>query len=135
MRVALINPPWSFAGSIYFGCREPHLPLELGYAERLGTSAVRQVHAGWIAALGVGVLTWFASDSLIALAGGGLKTGQAVGVTDELGKKILDHPMSVPDMHATIHCALGINPEKSLYDDDRPVPITDRGQPARHLFS
>jgi hypothetical protein len=64
-----------------------------------------------------------------------LKTGQAVGVTDELGKKILDHPMSVPDMHATIHCALGINPEKSLYDDDRPVPITDRGQPARHLFS
>lgn len=35
MRVALINPPWSFEGSIYFGCREPHLPLELGYAARL----------------------------------------------------------------------------------------------------
>jgi B12-binding domain/radical SAM domain protein of rhizo-twelve system len=35
MRVALINPPWSFDASIYFGCREPHLPLELGYAERL----------------------------------------------------------------------------------------------------
>ena len=30
MRVALVNPAWSFAGSIYFGCREPHLPLELG---------------------------------------------------------------------------------------------------------
>ena len=30
MRVALVNPPWDFAGSIYFGCREPHLPLELG---------------------------------------------------------------------------------------------------------
>ncbi len=30
MRVALVNPHWSFAGSIYFGCREPHLPLELG---------------------------------------------------------------------------------------------------------
>ncbi len=30
MRVALVNPPWSFQGSIYFGCREPHLPLELG---------------------------------------------------------------------------------------------------------
>jgi len=71
----------------------------------------------------------------IALAGGGLRTGQAVGVTDELGKKILEHPMSVPDMHATIHCALGINPEKFLYDDDRPVPITDRGEPARQLFS
>lgn len=44
MRVALVNPPWSFEGSIYFGCREPHLPLELGYAkallERAGHEAV-----------------------------------------------------------------------------------------------
>ena len=44
MRVVLVNPPWSFAGSIYFGCREPHLPLELGYAaallERAGHRAV-----------------------------------------------------------------------------------------------
>jgi hypothetical protein len=70
----------------------------------------------------------------IALAGGGLKTGQAAGVTDELGRKILDTPISVPDMHATIHCALGINPEKHLFDEDRPVPITDRGQPVRAVF-
>jgi anaerobic magnesium-protoporphyrin IX monomethyl ester cyclase len=35
MKVALVNPPWSFEGSIYFGCREPHLPLELGYADAL----------------------------------------------------------------------------------------------------
>ena len=35
MRIALVNPPWSFAGSIYFGCREPHLPLEYGYAQAL----------------------------------------------------------------------------------------------------
>lgn len=35
MRVALINPNWSFEGSIYFGCREPHLPLEFGYAQAL----------------------------------------------------------------------------------------------------
>lgn len=35
MRVALINPPWSFDRSIYFGCREPHLPLELGYSKAL----------------------------------------------------------------------------------------------------
>ena len=32
MKVALINPAWRFEHSIYFGCREPHLPLELGYA-------------------------------------------------------------------------------------------------------
>jgi len=30
MRVALVNPPWRFENSIYFGCRDPHLPLELG---------------------------------------------------------------------------------------------------------
>ncbi|MGE0370717.1 MAG: TIGR04295 family B12-binding domain-containing radical SAM protein [Gammaproteobacteria bacterium] len=35
MRVALVNPPWRFEHSTYFGCREPHLPLELGYARAL----------------------------------------------------------------------------------------------------
>ena len=35
MRYALVNPPWSFEGSIYFGCREPHLPLELAYSKAL----------------------------------------------------------------------------------------------------
>src|SRR3569832_2163166 len=35
MKIALLNPNWSFDGSIYFGCREPHLPLELGYAQAL----------------------------------------------------------------------------------------------------
>jgi hypothetical protein len=35
VKVALVNPPWSFENSIYFGCREPHLPVELGYAKAL----------------------------------------------------------------------------------------------------
>lgn len=35
MKVALVNPSWSFGGSIYFGCREPHLPIELGYSKAL----------------------------------------------------------------------------------------------------
>ena len=37
VKVALVNPNWSFDGSIYFGCREPHLPLEYGYAKALLT--------------------------------------------------------------------------------------------------
>ncbi len=37
VKVALVNPNWSFGGSIYFGCREPHLPLEYGYAKALLT--------------------------------------------------------------------------------------------------
>jgi B12-binding domain/radical SAM domain protein of rhizo-twelve system len=35
MRVALVNPHWRFEGSIYFGCRAPHLPVELGVARHL----------------------------------------------------------------------------------------------------
>jgi len=32
MKFALVNPAWSFEGSTYFGCREPHYPLELLFA-------------------------------------------------------------------------------------------------------
>jgi B12-binding domain/radical SAM domain protein of rhizo-twelve system len=32
MRFALVNPAWSFEGSTYFGCQEPHYPLELLFA-------------------------------------------------------------------------------------------------------
>lgn len=72
----------------------------------------------------------------IALAGGGLQNGKTIGVTDELGMKIESRPVSVPDLHATIHCALGIHPAEELYAaGDRPVPITDMGQPIRELFS
>src|SRR5205085_1556907 len=34
---------WDFAGSIYFGCREPHLPLEFGYARQLLEAAGHEV--------------------------------------------------------------------------------------------
>ncbi len=43
MKLALVNPPWTFEGSIYFGCREPHLPLELGYAKALLESKGHEV--------------------------------------------------------------------------------------------
>ena len=32
MRYAFVNPNWSFTGSTYFGCRDPHYPLELLFA-------------------------------------------------------------------------------------------------------
>ncbi len=43
MKYALINPPWSFEGSIYFGCREPHFPLEYGYSQALLEQAGHEV--------------------------------------------------------------------------------------------
>jgi anaerobic magnesium-protoporphyrin IX monomethyl ester cyclase len=43
MRFSLVNPPWNFEGSIYFGCREPHLPLEYGYSKALLQKAGHEV--------------------------------------------------------------------------------------------
>jgi B12-binding domain/radical SAM domain protein of rhizo-twelve system len=43
MRFALLNPPWRFERSIYFGCPSPHLPLEFGYAKALLESAGHDV--------------------------------------------------------------------------------------------
>lgn len=69
------------------------------------------------------------------LAGGGLKHCGAFGQTDERSKSIVSDPVSVPDLFATIHAALGIDYTKNLYDGDRPVPITDGGKPVARLFS
>jgi hypothetical protein len=41
----------------------------------------------------------------------------------------------VPDLHATIHAALGISPKTILHAGERPVPITDGGVPIAELFS
>lgn len=70
----------------------------------------------------------------VAMAGGGLNNGITIGTTDELGMKIIDRPVSVPDLHATIHYALGTNPRKLLFAGDRPVPTTDMGTPIEELF-
>jgi len=32
VKFALVNPNWNFNGSTYFGCRDPHMPLELMFA-------------------------------------------------------------------------------------------------------
>jgi len=71
----------------------------------------------------------------MVLAGGGLNHRGAYGVTDELSKHAIEQPVSVPDFHATIHAAMGIDPSKDLVNASRPVPITDGGTPIAALFS
>lgn len=71
----------------------------------------------------------------LLLAGGGLNHCGAYGVTDDLSKKILENPVSVPDFHATIHTALNIDPAHELMDGTRPVPLTDNGKPIASLFT
>ena len=74
------------------------------------------------------------------LAGGGLKTGQAIGKTDEKGKKpggtVVDRPVSTADFFATICRALGIDHTKEYHaPGERPIPIVEKGgKPIDELF-
>ena len=49
------------------------------------------------------------------LAGAGVKGGQAIGATDELGFKAVEEPCHVGDLHATILHLMGLNHEKLTY--------------------
>ena len=71
----------------------------------------------------------------LVLAGGGLNHRGAYGRTDDLAGKPVEHAVSVPDFHATIYAALGVNPSKELVNASRPVPITDGGKPIAALFA
>jgi hypothetical protein len=69
------------------------------------------------------------------LGGGGLRHCGAFGQTDELARKPVVDPVSVPDFFATVYAALGIEYSKYLHDGDRPVPLTDSGLPIARLFT
>jgi anaerobic magnesium-protoporphyrin IX monomethyl ester cyclase len=43
MKYALVNPKWNFHGSTYFGCPEPHIPIELLSAREMLRRAGQEV--------------------------------------------------------------------------------------------
>lgn len=47
----------------------------------------------------------------IFMAGGGFKGGMTFGKTDEFGNAVVEHPLTIHDIHATILHQLGINHE------------------------
>jgi hypothetical protein len=49
------------------------------------------------------------------MAGSGVKGGQTIGTTDELGMKAVDRPIHVHDIHASILHALGLNHVQLTY--------------------
>ena len=73
----------------------------------------------------------------ILMAGGGVKGGQAVGSSDEIGAAPKDRPTTPAEVAATIYHALGIDLETELPGaQGRPIPIVDRGVgPIRELFA
>jgi hypothetical protein len=49
------------------------------------------------------------------MAGGGVKPGVIYGATDEFGYNIVENPVDVHDLHATILHQLGIDHERLTY--------------------
>ena len=60
------------------------------------------------------------------LAGGGIKPGMTYGATDELGFHVVDNPVHVHDLQATILHLLGFDHEKLTLPLRRPRLPPDR---------
>ena len=54
------------------------------------------------------------------LAGGGVKGGQVIGATDEVGYAAVERPIHPNDLHATILHALGIDQHRLLLPPQQP---------------
>jgi uncharacterized protein (DUF1501 family) len=55
--------------------------------------------------------------SCAIMAGGGMKTGQAIGSTDRTGGNAKDRPVGFGDIFATLYQNLGLNPETTTVND------------------
>src|SRR5438270_6537632 len=77
----------------------------------------------------------------LALAGGGIKTGQVVGASDERGYNVAERVVTMGDLYATIYQALGIDWKKEYMSPiGRPVKIANSledktGSPVRELLA
>lgn len=66
---------------------------------------------------------WARVNSAI-LSGGGMKVGQVIGSTDQLGSAAVNRPVHFRDVLATIYHNIGINPHSMIHDKaNRPMSI------------
>lgn len=76
----------------------------------------------------------------LALSGGGIKTGQAVGASDDKGYNVTERVVTMGDLYATIYKALGIDWTREYMSPiGRPIKIAnsleDRtGEPVKELL-
>ncbi|MCA9048448.1 MAG: DUF1501 domain-containing protein, partial [Planctomycetaceae bacterium] len=70
------------------------------------------------------------------MAGGGVRGGQTIGATDELGLYAVEDRLHVHDIHATIMWLLGLNHRDVVYyDKGRPERIDqNEGEPASQII-
>ena len=71
----------------------------------------------------------------LAMAGGGIRGGLAVGQTDPEGTKDPVRPTTIEEVHATVLTTLGLNPAKENIAPatGRPVKLSE-GKPIRDLL-
>ncbi|MCU0712434.1 MAG: DUF1501 domain-containing protein [Pirellula sp.] len=71
------------------------------------------------------------------MAGGGVKGGQVIGATDELGLYAIEDKMHVHDIHASILWLLGLDPMKLSYNNRGRLerPTINEGRFERKLIS
>jgi len=72
----------------------------------------------------------------ILMAGGGIKGGQVIGSSDEIGSAPKDRPTTPAQVAATVFQGLGIDLATELPGaQSRPIPLVDRGvEPIAELF-
>lgn len=73
--------------------------------------------------------------SCCLMAGGGMRTGQAIGSTNRLGEVAKDRPVHMQEIIATAYYNLGINPETTTIADPtgRPQYLIENRLPMREL--
>lgn len=71
------------------------------------------------------------------MAGGGVKGGQIIGQTDEIGLRAIEKRAHVHDLHATILHALGLNHFATLYEHNGRMerPTINDGEVITELFA
>jgi len=69
------------------------------------------------------------------LAGGGVRGGITLGATDLIGEKVVERPVPVADLFATITTAMGLDPLETVNSPGgRPITLTDGGQVVREIL-
>ena len=70
------------------------------------------------------------------MGGGGIKGGQIIGASDDIGATPKDRPTTPAQIAATIYNGLGVPLELELPGaQSRPIPLVDRGvEPIKELF-
>jgi hypothetical protein len=63
----------------------------------------------------------------VLLAGGGIRGGQVIGASDDIGAFPKERPVTPAEIHATVFAALGYDVRSISYEstDGRPIPLTD----------